>query len=657
MQDTAPDPTSTQAHGRELIATFSALVLVLLLASLDQTIVATALPIIVGEIGGLSHLSWIVTAYLLSSTVVVPLYGKLGDLYGRRIVLQAAVVIFLAGSLLCGLAQNLPELIAFRFVQGLGGGGLIVTAIAVVGDIVSPRERGRYQGFFGGVFGLSTVLGPLLGGFIVDHWTWRWIFLINLPLGLVALYVINRTIRSRAHREAVDIDYAGAVLLALALTSVVLVTSLGATLIGEAPVSLFAISLAGVVALAAFLYVETQVPDPLVPLSLFRVRAFTIGTSVGFIVGMALFGSITLLPVYFQVVKGLDPTSAGLAMTPMMLGVFVSSITSGQIISRIGRYKIFPVVGTALMTGALLLLSTIEMGTPVGQASLYLLLLGLGLGMVMQILVMAVQNAVPYERLGVATSGTTLFRSIGGSVGAALFGGIFAYFLEGDLKQVIPGVEGLLNPIEIAKLAEPERSLYLAEFVHALHPVFHTAAAMAFVGFLLTLSIREVPLRTTITPESLTEAFPMPRDATSLDELKRIVTRITARENRWRVYERVAERIGLPLEPDELWLLARLGETHGRATQADLEGRLEIGGTQCADLLGRLVAKGMATRSAAGLYELSGKGRAGYEHLLTRREQDLEEMLADWDRNEHPDVRAMMKELAKSFASTPPTRV
>lgn len=657
MQDTAPDPTSTQAHGRELIATFSALVLVLLLASLDQTIVATALPIIVGEIGGLSHLSWIVTAYLLSSTVVVPLYGKLGDLYGRRIVLQAAVVIFLAGSLLCGLAQNLPELIAFRFVQGLGGGGLIVTAIAVVGDIVSPRERGRYQGFFGGVFGLSTVLGPLLGGFIVDHWTWRWIFLINLPLGLAALYVINRTIRSRAHREAVDIDYAGAVLLALALTSVVLVTSLGATLIGEAPVSLFAISLAGVVALAAFLYVETQVPDPLVPLSLFRVRAFTIGTSVGFIVGMALFGSITLLPVYFQVVKGLDPTSAGLAMTPMMLGVFVSSITSGQIISRIGRYKIFPVVGTALMTGALLLLSTIEMGTPVGQASLYLLLLGLGLGMVMQILVMAVQNAVSYERLGVATSGTTLFRSIGGSVGAALFGGIFAYFLEGDLKQVIPGVEGLLNPIEIAKLAEPERSLYLAEFVHALHPVFHTAAAMAFVGFLLTLSIREVPLRTTITPESLTEAFPMPRDATSLDELKRIVTRITARENRWRVYERVAERIGLPLEPDELWLLARLGETHGRATQADLEGRLEIGGTQCADLLGRLVAKGMATRSAAGLYELSGKGRAGYEHLLTRREQDLEEMLADWDRNEHPDVRAMMKELAKSFASAPPTRV
>lgn len=639
------------------MATFSALVLVLLLASLDQTIVATALPIIVNEIGGLSHLSWIVTAYLLSSTCVVPLYGKLGDLYGRRLVLQAAILIFLAGSLLCGLAQNLPELIAFRFVQGLGGGGLIVTAIAVVGDIVPPRERGRYQGFFGGVFGFSTVLGPLLGGFIVDHLSWRWIFLINLPLGLLALYVINRTIRSHAPKGEVSIDYAGAALLALALTSIVLVSSLGATLVSEAPVSLFAILLAGALALAGFLYVETQVSDPLVPLSLFKVRAFVIGTAVGFIVGMALFGSITLLPVYFQVVKGLDPTSAGLHMTPMMLGVFVSSITSGQIISRIGRYKMFPVTGTALMTGALILLSTIEAETPAGRVALYLLLLGLGLGMVMQILVMAVQNAVPYERLGVATSGTTLFRSIGGSVGAALFGGIFAYFLKGDVRQAIPGVEGLLNPMEIANLAEPMRSLYLAEFVKALHPVFHTASAMAFIAFLLALAIREVPLRTTITPEPLTEAFPLPRDATSLDELKRIVTRITARENRWAVYQRAARRIGLALEPDELWLLARIGENYDRATQADLEARLKIGAGQRAELLRRLVAAGMLTRTPAGLHELSADGRAGYERLLKRREADLEEMLADWDRNEHPDVRAMMKELAQSFASAPPSRV
>jgi len=658
MQDRPFGAGGTHTHRRELLATFAALVLVLLLASLDQTIIATALPIIVSEIGGLSHLSWIVTAYLLSSTVVVPLYGKLGDLYGRRIVLQAAVCIFLAGSLLCGLAQNLPELIAFRFLQGLGGGGLIVTSIAVVGDIVPPRERGKYQGFFGGVFGLSTVLGPLIGGFIVENFSWRWIFLINLPLGLVALFVINRTFRPHLRKDTrVEIDYVGAGLLALALTSVVLVTSLGATLMTEAPVSLFAISLSAVLSLAGFLYVETKVADPLLPLSLFRERAFVIGTAVGFIVGMALFGSITLLPVYLQVVKELDPTSAGLHMTPMMLGVFASSITSGQIISRVGRYKIFPVVGTALMTVALLLLSTLEVETSARLAASYLLLLGLGLGMVMQILVMAVQNAVPYEQLGVATSGTTLFRSIGGSVGAALFGGIFAYFLETDLRVAIPSVDGVLDPTAIAALAEPARSQYLAEFVKALHPVFHTAAALSALAFLITLAIREVPLRTTITAEDLGEGFPMPRDATSLEELKRIVSRVTARENRWRVYQRVAERIGLKLQPDALWMLARVGESQGCATLEDLEERLQISAARGRELLNQLVADGMVIRSDAGLYEFSSEGRAGYDRLLKRREEDLADMLADWDRNEHPVVRAMMKELAKSFASTPPAKV
>ncbi|WP_072390191.1 MDR family MFS transporter [Hyphomicrobium sp. CS1GBMeth3] len=657
MQDKPSTIFDASTQGREIIATFGALVLVLLLASLDQTIVATALPVIVNEIGGLSHLSWIVTAYLLASTVVVPLYGKLGDLYGRRIVLQGAIFIFLAGSLLCGLAQNLPELIVFRFLQGLGGGGLIVTAIAVVGDIVAPRDRGRYQGFFGGVFGLSTVLGPLIGGFIVDNWSWRWIFLINLPLGLLALFVINRTIRGVPRKGAADIDYVGAAFLALALTAIVLITSLGATLISAAPVSLGAIVALGAVALVGFVYVEARVADPLLPLQLFRDRAFAIGTSVGFIVGMALFGSITLLPVYFQVVKELDPTSAGLYMTPMMLGVFASSVTSGQIISRIGRYKLFPVCGTALMTTALILLSTIDAETPASRAAFYLLLLGLGLGMVMQILVMAVQNSVPYERLGVATSGTTLFRSIGGSVGAALFGGIFAYFLGDSAQLVVPGVEGVLNPDAIRALPDAVRSRYLAEFVQALHPVFHTATAMAFVGFLITLSIREVPLRTTIRPEPVSDAFQMPRDATSLEELARIVTRMTARENRWRVYQRAAERIGLKIEPDTLWMLARLGERHGRATVDDITACSWIEGGQCRTLLQRLVAAGMASGAGDdGLFTLSAEGAAAYERLLRRREADLEDMLADWDRNEHPEVRALMKELAKSFASVPPAK-
>ncbi|HVZ05832.1 MDR family MFS transporter [Hyphomicrobium sp.] len=643
-----------ETEKRRRVAIFSALALVLLLASLDQTIVSTALPTIVRDIGGLSHLSWIVTAYLLATTVVVPLYGKLGDLFGRRIVLQTAVVIFLVGSALCGLAQNLPELIAFRILQGLGGGGLIVTAIAVVGDVVPPRERGRYQGFFGGVFGLSTVLGPLIGGFIVDNLSWRWIFLINLPFGILALIVITATFRPHTRTKRVDIDYVGATLLALALTSVVVITSLGATLAREAPVSMFAISALGIVSLAMFLYAETQVPDPLLPLSLFKKRAFAIATSVGFIVGMALFGSITLMPVYLQVVKGLDPTSAGLHMTPMMLGVFVSSVTSGQIISRIGRYKMFPVIGTGLMTLGLGLLSSMTLSTSAAVASAYMLCLGFGLGMVMQILVMSVQNAVAYEQLGVATSGTTLFRSIGGSVGAALFGGIFSYTLQSKLSISAPELAAAGNdPAAIAALGEPLHTTYLALFVESLQPVFVTAAALAFCAFLLTFAIKEVPLKTSLAPEPVNDPLQMPRDATSLEELERIVARVTARENRWRVYQQSAKRIGVTLEPDEFWLFARIGERGGEASKSELEKRLSGSDDQRARLIEGLTKSGLV-RQRGEMLELSADGRSAYARLLHNREDDLRHMLSEWDRNEHPDVRALLREMASSFASTPP---
>lgn len=646
-----------ETSSRERLAIFSALALVLLLASLDQTIVSTALPIIVGDIGGLSHLSWIVTAYLLATTIVVPLYGKLGDLFGRRIVLQAAVIIFLIGSALCGMAQNLPELIAFRILQGLGGGGLIVTAIAVVGDVVPPRERGRYQGFFGGVFGLSTVLGPLIGGFIVDNLSWRWIFLINVPFALLALAVINRTFRPHKQNSKIDIDYAGAALLAVALTSVVIITSLGATLAAEAPVSLFAFSILGVVSLASFLYIETKVADPILPLSLFRNRAFIIATTIGFIVGLALFGSITLLPLYLQIVKGLDPTSAGLHLTPMMLGVFVSSITSGQIISRVGRYKIFPVIGTAVMALALTLLSRMTVETSAFTASAYMLLLGLGLGMVMQILVMAVQNAVDYNQLGVATSGTTLFRSIGGSVGAALFGAIFAYTLDQQISATAPDLQGTTNnPAAIAALSGALKTTYDELFVASLHPVFRTASAMALIAFLLSFAIKEVPLRTTLAAEPSNDPLQMPRDATSLEELQRIVERITSRENRWRYYQQTAERFGVDLEPDEFWLLARIGEAGGRASKDRLREKLGPKETREPKLFSRLEAADMAREAPGGSIELTDAGRTLYGRLLRQREENLAKMLADWDSNEHPEVRALMKELATSFASSPPVK-
>ncbi|WP_045837412.1 MDR family MFS transporter [Hyphomicrobium sp. 99] len=639
---------------RDRMAIFFALSLVLLLASLDQTIVATALPTIVRDIGGLTHLTWIVTAYLLATTVVVPLYGKLGDLFGRRLILQIAVIIFLVGSALCGIAQNLPEMIAFRLLQGLGGGGLIVTSVAVVGDVVPPRERGKYQGFFGGIFGLSTVLGPLIGGFIVDQFSWRWIFLINLPFGILALFVINRTFRPHRQKAEINIDYAGAVLLGMALTALVIVTSLGETLVREAPVSLFAFSLLGVVSLASFIYIETKVPDPLMPLSLFKNRAFVIAASIGFIVGLALFGSITLLPLYFQIVKGLDPTNAGWHLTPMMIGVFLTSITSGQIISRIGRYKIFPIVGTGIMTVALFLLSRITVETTPFTASVYMLILGFGLGMVMQILVMAVQNAVAFEQLGVATSGTTLFRSIGGVVGVAMFGAIFAYTLQQKVMATAPELAGALtNPDAVLALSGDLKATYDKLFVASLHPVFHTASLLALLAFALSFALEEVPLRSSITSEPSTDPLLIPRDATSLAELERIVERITARENRWRVYQTAVSRLGADLQPDELWLLARVGERNGKAEKEELRKKLGAKETRPAHLFSRLEAAGMA-REAGGSIELTDKGRSIYDRLLRQREDDLRHMLHDWDRNEHPEVRAMLKKMANSFASSPP---
>ena len=336
---------------------FAALMLVLLLASLDQTIVSTALPTIVGDLGGLSKLSWVVTAYLLASTVSGPLYGKLGDLYGRKPLLQAAIVLFLIGSVLCGISQNMTELIVFRALQGLGGGGLIVLTLAVVGDIFSPRERGRYQGFFGAVFGVSTVIGPLLGGFFVDNLSWRWIFYVNVPVGAIALVVIGVAFHSRADHVHHSIDYVGAGLLAAGLSAIVLFTSLGGTTYAWGSPEALTMLVVGVVLLAAFPFAERRAAEPILPLELFRNRVFVVTGAVGFIVGLALFGAVTYLPLYLQVVKGHSPTSSGLTLTPLMVGLLFTSILSGQLISRYGRYKPFPIVGTAIMTVAVLMLS------------------------------------------------------------------------------------------------------------------------------------------------------------------------------------------------------------------------------------------------------------------------------------------------------------
>src|SRR4051794_4805564 len=377
------------------------LMLVMLLASLDQTIVSTALPTIVEELGGLAHLSWVVTAYLLAVTIVTPLYGKLGDLLGRKVVLQAALVLFLIGSALYGLAQGMTELIAFRAIQGLGGGGLMVSAQAAIGDVVPPSERGRYTGLFGAVFGVSSVAGPLIGGFLTTHVSWRAIFYVTLPLGVAALAVLQATLPSVSERGRPAIDYAGTALLAVTLSSLVLLTTLGGNSYDWGSPEIIGMGVLGLLALVAFVFVERRAKEPILPPSLFGNRVFVITSAVGLVVGFALFGALTYLPLFQQVVRGLSPTESGLQLIPVMAGLRVWSRVPGQAIGRTGRYKAWPIAGTAIAGIGLLLLSSLEASTGSWTAGWHMLVLGLGLGMVMQVLVLAVQNAVAYEQLGV----------------------------------------------------------------------------------------------------------------------------------------------------------------------------------------------------------------------------------------------------------------
>src|SRR5262245_33597928 len=476
---------------RETRVVFAALVLAMLLAVLDQTILATALPTIVGDLGGLDHLSWVVTAYLLASTASTPIWGRLSDLYGRKRLFQAAIVIFVVGSALCGIAQNMGELIAFRAFQGLAAGGLMTLAMALVGDLVSARERGRYQGYVQATFLGAAIAGPLVGGLLVDHLSWRWVFYVNVPLGIVSLLVIGAVLRLPVERTQHRIDYSGAALLAGAVTSLLLVTVWGGRQYPWGSAEIVGLATAAVVLLAAFVVRERRAAEPILPLRLFRDPVFSVVSVALFVATCSLFAAIVFLPLFLQIVHGDSATDSGLLLLPLLVPSTIATVAAGRLIVGTGRYKIFPVAGLALMTLGLVLMSTMDGGTSRTTTSIFMAVFGLGFGMVSQVLVLAIQNSVEQRDLGIATASANFFRALGGAIGVAVFGAVFTAKLVGPVDP-----ERLQSsPHEIRELAPVLHDRMVDATAHATQTVFLVAAVVAAVGVAIVLFLKEYPLR------------------------------------------------------------------------------------------------------------------------------------------------------------------